>query len=562
MFTRGTYIDRVSDKISTLFISHENKSMETFLCDGFNVQSAYYTNGLINKCYNNKTAQNVSRIISQALSKCNTKNAQLVPFKLGTATMHQFQTKKVQYQLLRYNGLLAGCSIISDEYEIEIEYCDDMTQSLFDSMRSQFNYVELKSQKLKISDDDEKIEVSTRSLEEIALEKDITWLKNKQYYVVNDDAVAEQIFTILDNCDCVVAYDTETTGLHINMFSKVNSKYAKQLEEYNKNKPKADRIRADRLTGIIFCVEDNVSYYFPVGNRKFKNLYETDTDIRTKLVNKYKAEYTIGGKNSLEGDIARYWRETPEDKITPDVILMERCRNILTTKHIVAHNGSFEWKVSYCYDIDINLCDDTMIMHQLMYKFRSTTSNKGEPSNLKYLTKRELGIDQLDLKDFFTEYKEDKDGLVRGKKKSLAIDFSYMDFEGSRAYAPADGDTTLQIYKRYKKDLVENHRELVYLYQIEIIVACAIAYMEFYGIKLDEEHINDVCEVKKTELLELELDFRKSVNYSSDKEIEMRSKLDLLKDELADIVSSENNVADDVRVLNYKFIIEPNNKIV
>ena len=110
-------------------------------------------------------------------------------------------------------------------------------------------------------------------------------------------------------------------------------------------------------------------------------------------------------------------------------------------------------------------------MHQLMYKFRSTTRNSGEPSNLKYLTKTEFGVDQLELSDFFSGFSEDDSGKASGggkKKKGVRIDFSYMDYDGSRAYAPADGDFTLGLYLKYKPDLIKNHKELEYLYSVEI----------------------------------------------------------------------------------------------
>lgn len=557
MYTKGIY--RNNDTINNVFICHNKNEYHILIGQGYNITSAYYTNGLESKCYNNRDAQNLFKIVKTALNKCTNKNAQAVPFVLGTASIYEFTIKKMNCQVMRYNGELAGCNIESEECTLELEYDSSLNDKLFYGMIAGLVYTELKSETLKINNEEED-DIPTRSLEEIGLDKDITWLKDKKYYIVNDDATAEQILSILDNSNCVIAYDTETTGLRINVFGKINSKYQKQLKEYNKNKPKSEQIQADSLVGIIFCVEDNVSYYFPVGNKKFKNLYETDTPIRKSLIKNFKAQYTIGKYRDLDTDMARYWRKTPENEITPDVILMERCRNILTTKHLVAHNGSFEWKVSYLYDIVINLCDDTMIMHQLMYKFRSTTSNRGEPSNLKYLTKRELGIDQLDLHDFFVNYKEDKDGLIKGGKKRAKIDFSYMDYAGSKAYAPADGDTTLQIFKKYKKDLIENHKDLVYLYQIEIIVASAIGYMEFYGVKLDEEKINDVCEDKKTELLELELDFRKSVKYSTTKEEEMRKELDLLKESLSDITKQEREQEDKLRASKHQLIKTPDNK--
>ena len=61
----------------------------------------------------------------------------------------------------------------------------------------------------------------------------------------------------------------------------------------------------------------------------------------------------------------------------------------------------------------------------------------------------------MELKDFFPDFKEDKTGTVRNKGNKRNIDFSYMDYEGARIYAPTDG-RTYQIYE-VQKDLVEKH---------------------------------------------------------------------------------------------------------
>ena len=221
--------------------------------------------------------------------------------------------------------------------------------------------------------------------------------------------------------------------------------------------------------------------------------------------------------------MADYIRNTPAEQWGSDVILMERVRHILETKHIVAHNGTFEWKVGWQYEIDTNLKDDTLILHQIMYKFRSTTSNRGEPSNLKYLAKRELGIDQWELDDFFPDFKEDE-GAVRNnskshKKKGSKIDFSYMDYEGTRVYAPTDGDVTYQLLIKYKNDMLKNHKEQEYIYNVEVIVACAIAYMEFYGHRIDEAKIEAVRDQNKARKACLESEIRQAVGYSNKEEL-------------------------------------------
>ena len=372
--------------------------------------------------------------------------------------------------------------------------------------------------------------IYVRPISEIALDKeDISWLKNKKYYIVNDDEQAEKIFEFLDNYNGVIAYDTETTGLKINCFGKINSKYMRELDKWNNENPE-DQIRADRLVGVIFCIEEDVSYYFPVFNRRFKNLYEDrDSQVRNKLIRCIKYRYTEGDLKHKQGDMAEFIKNTSDDEIPSDVILMERLRNILETKHIVPHAGSFEWKVGWQYEIDTNIRDDTMILHQIMYKFRGTTSNRGEPSKLEYLSQREFGVEQWGLKDFFPDFEDDDKGVVRGggkrKRKKNKIDFSYMDYEGTRIYAPTDGDMTFKLFLKYKKEMMEKYKEQEYIYNVEVIVACAVAYMEFYGHRLNEGKIEAVKNKTRAEMLMLESELRQIIQYSDEKEIEAYNEL-------------------------------------
>ena len=330
------------------------------------------------------------------------------------------------------------------------------------------------------------------------------------------------------------------------MFGEIGSDKKKELERYNAANPE-NQIRADRLVGIIFCVENDVSYYFPCFNRKFDNLYQNlDSPVRKTTVNNIKARYTVGDLRNDDSFMANYIRTTPDSEWGSDVILMERCRDILHTKHLVAHNGTFEWKVGWLYHIDTNISDDTMIMHQLMYKFRSTTSNRGEKSSLKFLAKKELGVDQWELDDFFPNWKEDNAGTVRTKagakkKKGSKIDFSYMTYEGTRVYAPTDGDVTFQLFNKYKKDMVENHKEIEYLYSVELIVSCAIAYMEFYGHRIDETKILNAREETKADIIMIESEIRQTVGYSDQKELDKYNELKDLRKELESLEDKKDD---------------------
>ena len=523
MYTSGEYTE--GGKKYSVIMKHTKADTEIILVESNQVHSAYHRTALEEESFLNNKAKRFYSIIHTGLVGCKAKNGTSTPFVLGTSVIHQFIKSKVEYAIELFNGEIVGAEIEGQDSKIQLGYIEN-GESL---IPKNIPYIKLTKQTVdasKLEDEDELNAVRVRTVQEIALEKeDITWLKKKKYFIVNDDDQAEKIFSYLDNYSGVVAYDTETTGLRINCFSKIGSPYKKSLEEYNEKHPK-EKIRADRLVGIIFSIQPDVSYYFPCFNRKFKNLYSEETECSKRLRQNIKAKYTIGEFASKQSDLATVIRETPEDKITSDIVLMERVRNILENKHIVAHNGSFEWKVSWCYEIDLNLKDDTMILHQIMYKFRSTTSNRGEPSNLKYLSKVELGIDQWELSDFFPDIKEDT-GEVRkkaGKKKkskaSSTIDFSYMDYDGTRVYAPTDGDATLLLFNKYKTDLITNHKEQEYIYNVEIIVACAIAYMEFYGHRIDEAKITAVRDQSKAKLVKIESEIRQIVGYSKEKELD------------------------------------------
>lgn len=533
MLTRGEF---TTDNVTYgVILKHTKNSTEAVLVTSGTVVSAYKTDRNGSYSYNNVRAKELVQLLQRGLKGCTSKNCAPMPFELGAMNQHNFIKSKVEYTIQLYRGEVVGCLIESDKSRIELLYSTDV------KIPDNIPYIKLTDIKkdLDVAEDDLDA-VQVRSVQEIALEKeDVSWLQNKKYYIVNDDETAEKLFEFFDKYNGPIAYDTETTGLHINCFSKINSSYQKSLEEYNRNNPD-DKIRADKLVGIIFCAEPDTSYYFPCFNRKFKNLYQDlDSPIRKRIIQNTKARYTIGDKKDLKSDMADYVRNTPENEFSCDVVLMERVRNILETKHLVAHNGSFEWKVGWSYEIDTNLKDDTMLMHQIMYKFRSTTSNRGEPSNLKYLAKVELGVDQWELKDFFPNWKADKDGLIRKKPGSKAvlnqIDFSYMDYEGTRVYAPTDGDVTLQLFNKYKQDMKKNHQELEYIYNVEVIVACAVGYMEYYGHRLDEKKIQNAKETTKANIALLKSEIRQLIEYSDDKELEAYKKLKQAKDRLDEL---------------------------
>jgi len=537
MYSKGKFHSKGKDYDA--LVNYTKSRTEVLLISKGTIVSAYKTDKTGNYSFASMAAQDLFKVVSKGLGYCNSKNGTPMPFVgLGAVTRHEFSKMKLHYDITEINHELVECDISNNETDdngsskmtLNLSHID---KAIIPNNIAYVKLTEVKDVKTVENAEEDLDNIVTRSIEEIALTKEDggAWLKNKKYYIVNDDATAEQIFEYLDNYDGAIAYDTETTGLKINCFGKVGSHYEKELAEYNASHPD-EKIREDRLVGIIFCVEPNVSYYFPVFNRKFKNLYQDlNSPIRKKTVEIIKARYTIGEFRDRDSDMANYIRNTPENEWRLDVILMERVRDILSKKHIVTHGGIFEWRVGWTYEIDTNICDDTMIIHQLIYKFRSTTSNAGEPSNLKYLAKHDLGVDQWELKDFFPNFKADDTGLVKerkdgkGPKKGSRIDFSYMDYAGTQIYAPADGDMTLELYLKYKKDMLEHFKDFEYIYNIEIIVTCAMGYVEFYGHRINESKINGARLQTAAEIVDVEEQIRQAINYASQDEINVHNQL-------------------------------------
>lgn len=509
MICSGYYIEisgNKDEKFNVIYKS-EGKDVIIYLGKDNNIVSAYKIKDNVKYAFNNKLAEKVYGVIKNGIQGATAKNGTPVPFKYGAASMHYFKKHSIDYEVEKFNGEMVHIAISDKRFNLNLEFYEG------DFKEAELNYVKIENESItNINVDD----VPVRSLEEIALEKDISWLKDKKYYVVNDNATAEALFSQLEKYKGIIAVDYETTGLKINMFGQYGSKRRAELEKYNLEHPDSP-IKTDSVVGIIFCVEEGVSYYFPVGHRKFDNLYSKRDEVCIRTIRNIKARYTVGDHRDDFSEYGVFIRNLPESDFTPDIILMERIRDILEKCNMLAHNGSFEYKVSLLYNIDLNLKEDTMLMHQLMYKFRSTTSNKGEPSNLKYLTKVEFNIEQLSLEDFFANYKEDNKGTVRNSKAST-IDFSYMDYKGTKAYGPADGDFTLALYRIYKKDLKTKYKDMEYIYNVEVIVAMAIGYMEFYGLRIDEEKIEQANTKSLNDMLLLEHRIRKIANYSSENE--------------------------------------------
>lgn len=267
-------------------------------------------------------------------------------------------------------------------------------------------------------------------------DKSYVWLKSRKYHIVNDLEVWKKIAKRIWNHDNVVGFDTETTGLNITfksvtgngdqlvglVFSIMPTK--KELELLEKNPElKDDILYAD-------------SWYIPIAHKKFENI------VPSSGVSTFMEKY-----------------------IKP----------ILEKKMIVCHNGAYDAKVMFIYDIHINLVHDTMIMLRLSYGAEDTLMRLGLKPNVK----RFLGRDSFELSDF-----------VKGKfGKDSDITFADLPYESVKYYACPDTDSMLALLQVGIQNNWFDRFGMRRVYQLEVAFTICVAYQEFFGHHVAVEKI-------------------------------------------------------------------------
>lgn len=268
------------------------------------------------------------------------------------------------------------------------------------------------------------------TLEEIEAmnpEKDYSWLRARKYYVVHDIETLEKVCKYLWQFD-MLAFDTETTGFKINVTSR--------------------RGEGDQLVGCIFSGEPGLAYYIPFKHKKFQNVCKID-----------EIEY----------------------------IMEKYLKPLLERKDIICHNGSFDWKVAYIYNICMNLVHDTYIL------FKVTMGNENP--------QMKLGLKPL-TEQFLNRYSFELDDFVQGRFGKNSIKFWDFDEESTKLYACPDCDNLIELYQWcVDHHLLENYRAKK-VYQIEVLFSVVIAYQEFYGHQVKIEEIDalvkELVEIKST----------------------------------------------------------------
>ena len=168
-------------------------------------------------------------------------------------------------------------------------------------------------------------------------DKSYVWLYERKYEVVKGIDRVEEICKEIWKHDGLVSFDTETTGLNVNVTSRQGI--------------------GDRLVGMVFSIKSGEAYYFPIAHKKVENICTPET------------EYYV---------IEKYFKP------------------LLENKKLICFNGSFDWKVMYTYDIFCNIVEDMYIL----FKVTLWNDHRYMALGLKSLTHEFLGRDSFELKDF------------------------------------------------------------------------------------------------------------------------------------------------------------------
>lgn len=244
--------------------------------------------------------------------------------------------------------------------------------------------------------------------------KNYVWLKGRKYHIIKTQEQLESVCKKIWKFNGVVAFDTETTGLFVN----VTSRYGV----------------GDKLVGMVFSIKPGEAWYFPVAHKKIKNI-------------------------------------CPPDKLK--MYLDKYFKPILEKKQILCHNGSFDWRVMYIYDIFMNLVHDLFCMLHLTL----WNDHRSMELGLKPLTSQFLNRDSFELSDF-----------VVGKFGDT-VKFWDLDEESVKYYACPDTDNDLELFYYFMKEDILSKYNAKKVYEIEMGFSQVIAYQEFYGHCVDVDNL-------------------------------------------------------------------------
>lgn len=186
------------------------------------------------------------------------------------------------------------------------------------------------------SDDDDYV-FSLAEIIENNPDKNYLWLKGRKYEVVKGIDRVEELCKKIWNHEGLVAFDTETTGLTVNITSRMGI--------------------GDRLVGMVFSIKPGEAWYFPIAHKKIPNICTAENE--NYIIEKY-------------------------------------FKPLLENKDLILYNGEYDWRVMHNYDICLNMVHDLYIL----FKVTVWNDHRDMKLSLKDVTSTFLHRDSFKLSDF------------------------------------------------------------------------------------------------------------------------------------------------------------------
>ena len=165
--------------------------------------------------------------------------------------------------------------------------------------------------------------------------------------------------------------------------------------------------------------------------------------------------------------------------------VIRKLKPILEDKSIkkIGQNIKFDFIILYKQGIQMNSMEDTMLMSYVL----DAGKNR---HNMDTLSEIHLNHKTIAFKD-----------LVGSGKKQ--INFSEVEIEKAMEYAAEDADITFRLYKIFIENL--KNEKLTNIYEIfEKPLIKILAFMEIYGVKIDNKFLKNLSEKFEKRIIELE----------------------------------------------------------
>jgi DNA polymerase I len=173
-----------------------------------------------------------------------------------------------------------------------------------------------------------------------------------------------------------------------------------------------------------------------------------------------------------------------------------------TELKLIGHNFKYDYKVLRRWGVKVNnLYFDTMVAAWILDTGTNTY-------NMDFLADKYFNYTTIKYKDIVP-------------KESL---FSDIDLETASPYAAEDADITFCLYEQFKKDLKSRNLEKIF-YDLEMPLVSVLGDIEFNGIKLNSEELNNFGLELKDKLARLQdeiyIECGKEFNINSTKQLQI-----------------------------------------